>query len=131
MGLVLKHIERTKSGSFQYRRRVPKAVAGIIPKREFKQKLGDTEKEALRAWPVYHAQVEREIEEARRRAASSEGTQTEREAYDRALRVVREVVPDGAPDDLRDVVADQIAGRYRLNPETWTPIDASPPSLAP
>ncbi|WP_236694967.1 hypothetical protein, partial [Rhodobacter capsulatus] len=30
--------------------------------REFKRKLGDSQKEALAAYPQYHAQVEREIE---------------------------------------------------------------------
>lgn len=49
MGLVLKHVERTASGSFQYRRRVPKAAAGIIGKAMFKGKLGATEREALAA----------------------------------------------------------------------------------
>jgi len=43
MGLVLKHIERTSSGSFQYRRRVPKEVSGIITKRQFKRKPGASE----------------------------------------------------------------------------------------
>ncbi|WP_394325857.1 DUF6538 domain-containing protein, partial [Rhodobacter capsulatus] len=59
MGLVLKHVEQTKSGSWQYRRRVPKDVSEVITKREFKRKLGDSQKEALAAYPQYHAQVER------------------------------------------------------------------------
>ena len=85
MGLILKHIERTSTGSFQYRRRVPKDVSGIIAKREFKRKLGVSEKEALAAWPQHHAAVEREIEAARRRLllmeGASSGTVSEREAY--------------------------------------------------
>lgn len=35
MGLVLKHVERTKAASWQYRRRVPLEVSAIITKREF------------------------------------------------------------------------------------------------
>jgi hypothetical protein len=66
MGLVLKHVERTKSGSWQYRRRVPKEVSEVIAKREFKRKLGESEREALAAYPRYHAEVEREIAEAMR-----------------------------------------------------------------
>lgn len=126
MGLVLKHVERSKTGSFQYRRRVPRAVAGIIAKREFKRKLGDTEREALRAWPVYHAQVEREIAQALRQGAKTAATQTEREAYQEALRQVREVLPDDAEDYIRDIVADEIAARYRQDEETGDPINASP-----
>lgn len=57
MGLVLSYIERTAAGSFQYRRRVRKDLLGIIGKTMFKKKLGDSRKEALTAYPRYHAQV--------------------------------------------------------------------------
>lgn len=122
----MKHVERTKSGSFQYRRRVPKVVAGIIAKREFKRKLGDTEREALKAWPIFHAQVEREIAEALRQGAKAAPTQTEREAYQEALRQLRTILPDDAADHLRDAVVDQIVARYRLDAETGNPINAAP-----
>lgn len=120
----MKHIERTKAGSFQYRRRVPRDVAGIISKREFKKKLGDTEREALRVWPQYHAQVERELVQARRQVALGSDPQTEREAYEAAQRWVQTIAPD-AGNDLRDVLADQVAGRYAQDPETEVPIGAS------
>ncbi|WP_394326137.1 DUF6538 domain-containing protein [Rhodobacter capsulatus] len=71
MGLVLKHVEQTRSGSWQYRRRVPKDVSEVIPKREFKRKLGDSQREALAAYPQYHAQVERVIEAAKKRMAGA------------------------------------------------------------
>lgn len=64
MGLVLKHVEKTKSGRWQYRRRVPKAAAEAIAKREFKRVLGDNEREAVKAYTKIHADVEREIAEA-------------------------------------------------------------------
>ena len=64
MALVLKHVERTKSGGYQSRRRVPKDVAAVITRGEFKRKLGDSEKETLKAWPECHALAEREIAEA-------------------------------------------------------------------
>ncbi len=57
MGIVLKHVERTKSGSFQYRRRVPKDVSAIITKLEFKRKLGDSQQEAL--FVDFHPEVSR------------------------------------------------------------------------
>ncbi|MFN3664481.1 MAG: DUF6538 domain-containing protein, partial [Yoonia sp.] len=61
----MKHVERTKAGNWQYRRRVPKDVSAIITKREFKRKLGETEREALAAYPRFHAEVEKEIAEAK------------------------------------------------------------------
>ena len=39
MGLILKYVKRTSSGGFEYRRRVPMDILGLIPKREFKQVL--------------------------------------------------------------------------------------------
>jgi hypothetical protein len=85
MGLVLKHVERTRAGSWQYRRRVPLEVSAIITKREFKRKLGESEREALAAYPRFHAEVEREIAEAKlgwvRSEAVNREARSEREAY--------------------------------------------------
>ncbi|SNR23306.1 hypothetical protein EYF88_02410 [Paracoccus sediminis] len=126
MGLVLKHVERTKAGSWQYRRRVPKDIARIISKREFKRKLGDTEKVALFAYPQYHAQVEREITKARQQAALGADPTTEREAYEAAQRWAQVILPEGAGVQDRDLVADGIAARYRIDPETDEPVGATP-----
>ena len=38
MRLVLRHVEKTKAGGWQYRRRVPKDLSAAIHKREFKGK---------------------------------------------------------------------------------------------
>ena len=65
MRLVLKHVERTKAGSWQYRRRVPKNVLEAIAKREFKRNLGESERVAPAAYPRYLAEMEREIAEAK------------------------------------------------------------------
>lgn len=116
MGLVLKHVERTKSGSFQYRRRVPRDVAAIIAKREFKRKLGDSERESLAAYPRYHAQVEREIEAARRRLALSDAasspTASEREAYVEALRRRADLIEAGVAEEGLALTADSLADSY-------------------
>lgn len=117
MGLVLQHIQRTESGSFIYRRRVPKDLVTIIQKREFKKKLGATEAEALRVYPQFHAQVEREIAGARRSLAIGADPQTEREAYEAALRWTRTLAPD-VTGELRDIMADHLAARYSIDPET-------------
>lgn len=122
MGLVLKYVEKTKAGSFQYRRRVPKDVAGVISKREFKKILGDSERSALAAYPQFHAQVEREISLARRQAgARSHFDLTELEAYNLALRQFRPFLDESTPDLHRDVMADHIGGKYRIEPETGHP----------
>lgn len=116
MGLVLKHIEQTKSGSWQYRRRVPKDVAEVIAKREFKRKLGDSQRAALAAYPRYHAEVEREIAEAKlgrvRSGLANSGQATEREAYAEALRRRADLVSAGASQDDLDIVADTLADKY-------------------
>ncbi|TKW66952.1 MAG: hypothetical protein DI616_07700 [Paracoccus denitrificans] len=129
MGLVLKHIERTKSGGFQYRRRVPKDISGAFAKREFKRKLGDTEREALAAFPRYHAEVEREIEAARRRvklgADVQQGAGTPREAYEQAVQRVRDMEAMGFNRADKLSAAEVIASRYPLDPETDAPIGAS------
>lgn len=124
MGLVLKHVERTKSGSFQYRRRVPREVSAIITKREFKRKLGDSRNEALAAYPRHHAQVEREIEVARRRlalsGAASSPTASEREAYAEALRRRADLISAGVTDEGLALMADSMADSYPQ--DEWEPV---------
>lgn len=117
MGLVLKHVERTKSGSWQYRRRVPKDVSEVITKREFKRKLGESERQALAAYPRYHAEVEREIAEAKlsrvRAEAAANGELSEREAYAEALRRRADLVAAGATQDHLEIEADNLADKYQ------------------
>lgn len=127
MGLVLKHVERTKSGSRQYRRRVPKNVAGIITKREFKRILGETGKEALAAYLIYHAQVEGEIELARKRIGQAGAVPaSDLEAYAEARQRVRDMVASGLTREDMQSAAEGIISRYRVDPETDAPIGASP-----
>jgi integrase len=128
MGLILKHVEKTKSGTWQYRRRVPKAVSSIIIKQEFKQKLGDSEREALKAWPTVHARVESEIAQAQRRLsqgrAAQLGNSTEREAYAEALRRRADLIETGASEKDLEFAADSIADKYPQ--EDWVPQGATP-----
>lgn len=129
MRLFLKHVEKTKSGSWQYRRRVPKAVSSVITKREFKQKLGESQKEALAAWAKVHAQVEREISTAQKRLALGQavdaGNATEREAYAEAQRRMMDLIAEGATRAALENEADAIAARYPQDPETDDPIGPS------
>ncbi|RGP37728.1 tyrosine-type recombinase/integrase [Pseudotabrizicola alkalilacus] len=116
MGLILKHVGRTKAGIWQYRRRVPDEVSAIITKREFKRKLGDSEREALAAYLKYHTEVENEIAEAKlgrvRSETASSAKATEREAYAEALRRRADLVAAGASDRDLALTADSIAEAY-------------------
>jgi hypothetical protein len=116
MGLILKHVEKTKSGSWQYRRRIPKDVAEVIMKREFKRKLGDSDWEAIAAYARYHAAVEREIAEAKLGRVRSEVARSpqasEREAYAEALLWRAELVALGASQEDLEIAADNLADEY-------------------
>lgn len=129
MGLVLKHVEKTRSGKWQYRRRVPKELAGTIPKREFKRVLGDTERAALIAWPRYHAEVERQIAQAQRSLAATQGTAaeapTQREVYAQAAALVTDMRALGGDEEGLDLAADSILDRYPEDRETGTPVGVS------
>ena len=113
MGIVLKPVERIKSGSFQYRRRVPRDVAAIITKLEFKRKLGHSEREALAAYPRYHAEVEREIAEAKlgrvRTESASKPGASERESYAEAMRRRADLIAMGATAEALAHEADSLA----------------------
>lgn len=134
MGLILKHVEKTKSGRWQYRRRVPKAVAEIIDKREFKRVLGDTEREALKVYPKFHAEVEQAIEKAKRQAgqeaAAERGELTERQAF--ALARARAAILGqdaiGATDEetaeKREAIIEALSAPYDLDDETLDPVNA-------
>ncbi|WP_170971978.1 tyrosine-type recombinase/integrase [Rhodobacter sp. SY28-1] len=95
---------------------MPKEVSANITKREFKRKLGESEREALAAYPRYHAEVEREIAEARlgrvRSEAASKAGASEREAYAEALRRRADLVAAGASDRDLALTADSMAEAY-------------------
>ncbi|MDP5327110.1 MAG: tyrosine-type recombinase/integrase [Paracoccaceae bacterium] len=112
----MKHVEQMKSGGWQYRRRVPKSISAIILDREFKRKLGDTEREAIAAYPQFHANVEFQIAEAllgrvRTSAFNSEAS-SEREAYAEALRRRADLVALGASQEHLEITADTLAESF-------------------
>lgn len=127
MGLVLKYVVISKAGTFHYRRRVPQNVTASLAKREFKKLLGSSEREALAAYPRYHAQVEREIAEAIKvqNRAASRGPETDREAYVRAADFVSGLERMGTPDHLLDITADTIIESYTAHPDTGEPLGVS------
>ncbi len=70
MGLALKHIVVSQAGTYHYRRRLPRDVAHLIGKNEFKRLLGETQREALKNFPKVNALYERIVEEARTSAVT-------------------------------------------------------------
>lgn len=65
MGLTLKCIRLTRSGKYEFRKRIPRDVVELVGKSEFKRVLGETEREALRNYPKIRSQYEKLIEDAR------------------------------------------------------------------
>lgn len=61
MRLTVRHVKRTKAGTWEYRRKVPKHLVAKIGKREFKQVLGKSEAEALKKYQTFHAAIEASI----------------------------------------------------------------------
>lgn len=47
-----------RTGSYEYRRRVPKALAGLVKKREFLKVLGKTQSEAVMHYGREHERIE-------------------------------------------------------------------------
>ncbi|WP_165802822.1 site-specific integrase [Pelagivirga sediminicola] len=125
----MKHVTQTKSGRWQYRRRVPKEVAQVIGKGEFKGILGDSRNEALAAYPKFHAVVEREIAKANEQAggavAADRGELTEHEAYPVA-RARAEYLASRASGRMgREAIIEAIASQYEMEPDTLDPIGAT------
>lgn len=129
MRLVLRYVEKTKAGGWQYRRRVPKDLSAVILKREFKGKLGDSEREALAAYPAFHANVEREIAVARRsadtNAAAERGELSELQLYKLAYQRAVEMGMLSTDWDGRSNLAEAIISQYPRDEETGYPINPS------
>lgn len=129
MRLVLRYVEKTKAGGWQYRRRVPSDLSSVILKREFKAKLGDTERQALAAYPAFHATVEREISEARRSqetaAAADNGDLSDLQLYKFAYQRAVDMGMLGTDWAGRGHLAESIIKQYPRDYETGHPINPS------
>ncbi|WP_411969685.1 DUF6538 domain-containing protein [Mesorhizobium sp. BR1-1-4] len=122
MGLILKHVVQTKAGTWHYRRRLPRDVAALVGKNEFKRLLGSTEREALRNYPKVNAEFERVVGDARRGDnSSSPAGATPLEVHRRAELRARELsamtvhiggrsLPGSDPDAI-DVIRESFLSR--------------------
>lgn len=133
MGLVLKYVILTKAGTWHYRRRFPKAVVNAVGKGEFKRFLGDSEREALRAYPKIHAQFERLVSEARAKSARRNGPLTamgvHNLAEERAAELAQERITIGGRTLLAGeggeaaaLIRDSYFSQFPVDPETGEPV---------
>ncbi len=126
MGLVLKHVQTTKTGALHYRRKVPKALKTAFGASEFKRKLGDNPRQALLAYPRVNAEYERLLAVARRGPQTRPNIDTALELHAQAERRLRKL-PEGITEDDRDNWADGIVAEYPLDPETGVPFGMPEP----
>lgn len=132
MGLILRYVVQTQAGTWHYRRRLPKEVAPIIGKGEFKRLLGVNERDALRAYPKVHGECERLIADARRRALRLAEGLTPLEAHREALRLARELATQrvyigdealSADDpEAADIARDSYLASFPIDQETGEPV---------
>lgn len=139
MRLVLKHVIRTKAGTWHYRRRLPKDVAEALGKGEFKRLLGATEREAVNNFQKANAEFERLVAEVLSRAARVRQGLTpldvHREAERRAGELAQGAVfvgwrsvpagdTAGGPDDISaaDLLRDSYLSGFKVDPETGDPV---------
>lgn len=129
MGWVrMDYFEEYENG-WRYRRRVPKRLKQVISKREFKKKLGATEREGLAAYPAFHASVERQIKDADRKIAlgqaADRGALTDKEAFRVAAERVSDMALEGVPWLVRQELADHFLEKYDRDPDTLDPVGVS------
>lgn len=144
MGLILKYVQRTKSGRYRYRRRIPEQLQPMLGKREIVTALGESNRQALRRYPQIHAEAERVLSAAHQQlmaerlpAGPASQPETPLEAHRQALKSLIDLgfkIHAGSFDEsdeghdwaVRMAVADQIAGRYAEDPETGQPVGLKP-----
>ncbi|MBL0934259.1 MAG: tyrosine-type recombinase/integrase [Rhizobiaceae bacterium] len=123
------HLQKRGKNEWRYRRKVPLALRPVLGKLEIVRRLGSTEKEAIKAHPKVHQEVERLFAEAKnpkKAAESVPAPMSSLEAFQDAQRHLRSLQLDpewtpGEEDDqewiARDVIADQIAKAYPVDDE--------------
>ncbi|MBU0583021.1 MAG: tyrosine-type recombinase/integrase [Alphaproteobacteria bacterium] len=72
MGITLKRVQIDSRGVYTYRRKLPRDVFEAIKQREFKRRLGQSEREAVKNYPHADAECERLIASARQRSGKEQ-----------------------------------------------------------
>ena len=125
MGLIVKHVVQTKTGTYTYRRRVPKGLREVLGKTEIKKTLGKSQSQALKRYNAIHKEVEQLLQSAQLTAASNViAPKTDFEVHREALRRLNEVgfnevegfgLDDDGESLHREVISDQITQEYPVD----------------
>ncbi|RPG40986.1 MAG: hypothetical protein CBC34_011440 [Hyphomicrobiaceae bacterium TMED74] len=136
MGLIVKHVVQTKTGTYTYRRRVPKGLREVLGKTEIKKTLGKSQSQALKRYNAIHKEVEQLLQSAQLTAASNViAPKTDFEVHREALRRLNEVgfnevegfgLDDDGESLHREVISDQLTQEYPVDTETGYPIIDNP-----
>ncbi|MDV2968642.1 site-specific integrase [Nitratireductor aquimarinus] len=129
MRLVLRYARPTKSGTWNYRRRLPKDVSETLGQGEFKRRLGDSKQEALRNFPKIDAEFERLVANTRARKATPT---TPLEVHHAAQRLAQELAQgvvhvggqeiSGSAPDAADILRDSYLAQFQTDPDTGEPM---------
>lgn len=126
MGLVLRYVTETTAGTWHYRRRVPKALAKAVGRRELKRLLGTSKREALAAYPKVHAEFEKLLADAARPAplTASPSPLADYHMARTMLQEAEEALLRRGDDtgELRDTYADSVVAAYPMDPQTRDPV---------
>ncbi len=112
MTMTLKHLQKTPSGKWQYRRRWPTALSAVVSKAPFKMTLqAQSEVELLREYPKVEAEYHRQVKAILTQAAVGK-VDSARAAWEAAVReadrMVAEVIGLDDEGDRRGVLADSL-----------------------
>ncbi|MER9776590.1 tyrosine-type recombinase/integrase [Mesorhizobium sp. M0220] len=142
MKMTLEHVQ-PRGNRKVYRRKVPKALQGILGKKEMVLRLGKTDAEVRRQYDATHAEAEQIFAQAwdELHGAKKPATKlTARELFDQATKRFRDLGfnpyrtnGSGDSDDVdevddwiaREVVAEGIVNRYPRDKETDHPVGVS------
>lgn len=113
--LMVKYLSKNPQGKWQYRRDLPVALRPLLGKREIKKVLGETQAQALAAYPNFHAIAEKLIS-----SAKANGTKA-LEAYLQAQLKARRITTETSPDD-RWMASHAFLDSFPDDPETGDPI---------
>ena len=108
--------ENLRTGSFEYRRRVPKVLSGIVSKREFLKVLGKSQAEAVMFYGREHERIEHLVSLAKQGVTGL--SQSEQQSRLEALLIEWEADPASSGRDdnertWREIKAEQLVGKYQ------------------
>lgn len=122
--VILKNAKKLNDGRYRYRRKFPENVRADLGWEFIRTSAGPLSEQALLRW---YLEREAEFDKAVRstRLLTATSTVSDRELFDASrerARLLLEGVIGLADDDARDLLAESIASKYPVDPETGDPI---------